>query len=348
VSATSSGPGGEAPGSEQELLEELRGAGAAGATLPEFFVVGHAKSGTTALHGMLQSHPQIFLPVLRETQFLARGPRERSEQPAAGQEARRPRTLAAYLALFEDARPGQRIGEISTAYLRTPETAARIAALRPDARIIAFFREPASFLRSLHLQLLQVGFETERDFARALALEDDRLQGRKIPPGCPWPRALLYGEQVRYAEQLRSYRELFGTERVLALVYEDFRADNDGVVREVLRFLEVDDSVEIAPAEANPTVMVRSRRAGRLLGSVSTGEGALARSVRSTVKAFTPAGVRRGALQAARKAAVDSVPPPPDERLMGELRSRFKGEVVAAGDALGRDLVALWGYREVD
>jgi Sulfotransferase family len=348
VSAPGPAPGGEGPDSEETLLEELRGAGAGGATLPEFFVVGHAKSGTTALHGMLQSHPQIFLPVLRETQFLARGPRERAEEPGAGQAARRPRTLEAYLALFDGAGAGQRVGEISTAYLRTPETAARIAALRPDARIIAFFREPAAFLRSLHLQLLQVGFETERDFAKALALEDERRQGRRIPPGCPWPRALLYAEQVRYADQLRSYRELFGAERVMALVYEDFRADNDGVVREVLRFLEVDDSVEIAPAEANPTVLVRSRRAGRLLGSVSTGEGALARGVRSTVKVLTPAGLRRGALKAARNAVVDAAPQAPDERLMGELRSRFKGEVAAASEALGLDLIARWGYENVD
>jgi hypothetical protein len=343
VSAT----GSTGPTGEQELLQELRGAASGGATLPEFFVVGHAKSGTTALHGMLQSHPQIFLPVLRETQFLARGPREREEEPAAGQQARRPRTLAAYLALFEDARPGQRVGEISTAYLRTPETAGRIAALRPDARIVAFFREPAGFLRSLHLQLLQVGFETERDFATALALEAERREGRKIPPGCPWPRALLYAEQVRYAEQLRSYRELFGAERVLALVYEDFRADNDAVVREVLRFLEVDDTVAIEAGEANPTVVVRSRRAGRLLGSVTTGGGPLARGARSAAKAVTPAGLRRSALQAARKIVVDTAPPPPDERLMGELRSRFKGEVVAASEALGRDLIALWGYEDV-
>ena len=49
--------------------------------------------------------------------------------------------------------------------------------MQPDARIIAILREPASFLRSLHLQLLQNHVETEKDLRKALALEAARRQG---------------------------------------------------------------------------------------------------------------------------------------------------------------------------
>jgi hypothetical protein len=35
-------------------------------------------------------------------------------------------------------------------------------------------------------------------------------------------------------------------------------------------------------------------------------------------------------------------PEPPEEELMRELRVRFKPEVVALGEMLGRDLVTLW------
>jgi hypothetical protein len=340
VSAPSPGAG---AGGEQALLEELRDAGRSARAVPDFFVVGHAKCGTTALHAMLAGHPQLFLPVLRETQFLARGEAERT-QTTGGRELRRPRTLDAYLALFDEALPGQRVGEISTAYLRTPEAAARIAALRPDAQIIAFLREPASFIRSFHLQLLQVGFETERDLAKALALEPERAEGRSIPAGCPWPGALLYTRHVRYAEQLRAYHELFGRDAVLTGIYEDFRRDNDGVVREVLRFLGVEESVEIARSEANPTVRVRSHRAEGLIDAVSMGRGPASRAAGSVVRALTPARVRRGALRAMRRAVVDTAPPPPDGRLMAELHERFAGEVSAASELLGRDLGALWGY----
>ena len=36
-----------------------------------------------------------------------------------------------------------------------------------------------------------------------------------------------------------------------------------------------------------------------------------------------------------------------DERLVEELRRRYKPEVEALSDYLGRDLVALWGYDDV-
>ena len=54
----------------------------------------------------------------------------------------------------------------------------------PGAKIIAILREPASFLRSFHLQMVSSGVESERDLAKALALEPERRRGRRIPRGC--------------------------------------------------------------------------------------------------------------------------------------------------------------------
>jgi len=315
---------------------------ASGQRLPDFFIVGHAKCGTTALHKMLQAHPQIFMPELKETQFFAREPHERAQAPA-----RDPHTLEAYMALFAAAAPEQRLGEASTTYLRSRTAAERIAEVCPQARIIGLFREPAGFLRSLHLQLLQSGIETEADFATAIGLESERRSGRHLPRDSFWAQSLLYSDHVRYVEQLRRYHERFGSERVLALIYDDFRSDNEQVVRRVLRFLEVDDSLEIEPTDANPTVRVRSQRALELMNAVSVGRGPLASGVKTALKTLTPARLRRDTLQAARRMAVDRQPAPPDAEFMAELRWRFKGEVVAASEYLQRDLVALWGYDDL-
>jgi Sulfotransferase family len=328
---------------DEAFLGELRDARDAGRRTPDFFVVGHAKCGTTALCEMLAAHPEIFLPVFKETQFLSRAPHHRASPPAR-RAPLRPQTLEAYLALFADAGPAQRAGEGSTEYLRTPATAGKIAALCPDARIIAAFREPASFLRSLHLQLLEVDNETEPDFGRALALEAQRRRGERIPRHCAWPPALLYSEHVRYVDQLRSYHERFGAERVLVLIYDDFRADNEGIVRQVLRFLGVDAETTIEPVEANPTIRVRSRRAGDLIGSVTMGRGPGGRVAATALKAVTSERLRRRGLGLLKRAVVDSAPPPPDERLMEELRRSFEPEVVALSEYLDRDLVGLWGY----
>jgi len=314
------------------------------APIPDFFIVGHAKSGTTALYEMLRVHPQIFLPTSKEPWFFASELHERTPPRPEGT----PRTLEEYRAWFADAQPGQRVGEASVLYLWSRTAAAAIAEVQPEAQIIALLREPASFLRSLHLQLIETYVETEQDFGRALALEEERRQGRQIPKHTYWPKTLLYSEHVRYAEQLRRYHEAFGRERVLVLVYEDFRADNEATVRRVLAFLEVDDSVQIAVGEANPSVRVRSQRLNEVVHGVSVGHGPLSRAAKAGVKALTPQRLRRRALHGAQQRLVYAPPAPADEQLMRELRLRYRHEVQALGEYMGRDLVTLWGYGDLD
>src|SRR5664280_1355613 len=64
---------------------------------------------------------------------------------------------------------------------------------------------------------------------------------------------------------------------VLVLIYEDFRRDNEATVRQVLRFLEVDDTRPVEVTEANPTVRVRSPQLHKLVRSVYLGRGAVTR-----------------------------------------------------------------------
>ena len=309
--------------------------------VPDFFILGHPKCGTTALYEMLRRHPQIFMPALKEPAYFATDLRSRFQRKASGP---LPVTLAQYLSLFDDAAPEQRVGEASSSYLVSTAAARNIAELQSGARLIAILREPASFLRSLHLQLLQNHIETEQSLRGALALEPARRQGRQIPRRSPRPQALLYSERVRYVEQLRRFHELFGRERVLVLIYDDFRAENDATVRRVLRFLEVDPTVPVQASEANPTVRMRSQRLDELVHTLTVGRSPLARAVRAPVKALAPRSLRHAALHGIRRRFVVGAPPPPDEGLMLELRRRFAPEVTALGEYLERDLVSLWGY----
>jgi hypothetical protein len=312
---------------------------------PDFFIVGQPKSGTTALYEALRAHPQLYLPSLKEPAFLAsdllagvRGPAVRG----------RPRTLEDYISLFAAARPEQRIGEATSLYLWSHTAATHIAEIQPRARIVAILREPASFLRSLHLQLLQDHNESEPDLSRALALEGLRRQGQQIPGSCRRPAALLYSEYVRYVEQLSRYERVFPAEQMLVLIYDDFLADNEGTVRRVLRFLGVDDGHPVEVTQANPTVRLRSKQLDDIVKGVSAGRGDVMRLAKIPVKRLTSRRMRRGALRAVRRRFVYGDPRPEDESFMLELRCRFRGEVLALSEHLGRDLVSLWGYDDLD
>jgi hypothetical protein len=321
-------------------------AGMSHSRTPDFFIVGHPKCGTSALFEMLRLHPQIYMPDVKETWFFApelrRARAGRRESPAQSE------MLEQYLSLFAAARPGQRAGEATPSYLRSHTAAQRIAEVAPGARIVALLREPASFLRSLHLQFVQTHVETEKDLRKALALEQDRRQGRNIPPQSAQAHDLLYSDTVRYVEQLKRYHAAFGAEQVLVLIYDDFRRDNEGTVRAVLDHLGVKDITVIETMEANPTVRVRSRRLHELVHSVSVGDGPASRTAKAALKMLTSRRLRREALTVTRRRLVFAEPHPPDEGLMLELRRRFKGEVVAASEYLGRDLVSLWGYDSLD
>jgi hypothetical protein len=312
--------------------------------VPEFFIVGHPKCGTTALYEMLREHPQIFLPANKEPWFFASELHVRTPPRPAGT----PQTLEEYLALFEGARPDQRPGEATPHYLWSATAAAAIAKVAPGAKIIAFLREPASFLHSLHLQFVETYVETESDLRTALALEPERRAGRQIPRHTYWPTALMYSGHVRYVEQLRRYHELFGESQVMVAIYDDFRQDNEATVRRVLRFLELDETVPVSAREVNPTVRPRSQRLHSLMHAVGVGRGPISRAVKGAVKAVTPAGPRRRAFYAAQQQMLFAAPKPPDEQLMQELRVRFRGEVQAISEFLDRDLVGLWGYDKID
>jgi len=309
--------------------------------VPDFFIVGHPKSGTTALYEALRSHPQIFMPELKEPVYFA------TELPRQAHRYTAPATLEQYLSLFAGAAPGQLKGEASASYLWSRAAAAGIAELKPDARIVAILREPASFLRSFHLQCVQSQNETEKDFGRALALEETRREGREIPRRSSWPQLLLYSEQVRYVEQLERFHAVFPREQVLVLIYDDFRADNEGTLRKVLDFLEVDPDSPVELGEANPSVRMRSQQLDEMVNSISVGRGPLSRAVKGVVKALVPRGLRRSALRATQRHLVVAAPEPPDERVMLDLRRRFKPEVLALSEYLDRDLVRLWGYDRV-
>ena len=159
----------------------------------------------------------------------------------------------------------------------------------------------------------------------------------------------MYSELIRYVEQLRRYHAVFPHEQVLVLIYDDFRADNEGTVRQVLRFLDVDDTLPVAPVELDTLRTPRyvwldqAMRASAMARRTAPGA-----TLAKGLTALAPPPLRSSATRVdlARRIRYTDTPPP-DQQLMLELRRRFKPEVQAASEYLGRDLVALWGYDSI-
>ncbi len=309
---------------------------------PSFFIVGHSKSGTTALSRFLDQHSGLFVCAPEEPNYFCPSFCRADGPPSFFQR----RSESGYLSLFDSAKPDQHCGEASAAYLFSTEAAERIAEFDPEARIIMIFREPVAFLRSYHLQLLKnapAEGETVRDLGEAIRLEPERRAGRQLPAGCLLPEFLRYStDRIRYDEHFDRFAARFPNEQILPLIYEDFRRDNGATVRRVFEFLGVDPNFEVQLRDYNTGgVALRSRRMQSLLRRATHGTGAAARA-----RALVPQGLRRRAIRAAYDGLVLERPAGLDEDLAAEIRSKAAPHVAALGDRLGRDLLDEWGYPE--
>jgi hypothetical protein len=308
-----------------------------GRTVPDFFIVGQPKCGTTALYEMLKLHPELFMPTHKEPNYFIKDAHYNNT----------PKSLEEYLGLFDDAIPGQHAGEASVLYMSSTTPAPEIARLQPGARIIAFLREPSSLLRSYHLEMLEKRVETEKSLRRALAAEPRRRAAYAAwsGEGVEERPMLFYSNHVRYVEQLSRFYDHFPAEQILVLLYEDFRADNAGVLKQILHFLDIEHR-PLEATKANPTVNVRSPRLNRFIHSLEMGRGPVSGAVKRAVKTIAPARLRRRTLDGVKQRVVYTRSAQADEALMAELRELYLPEVEAL-DAYfdGRfELLTRWGY----
>jgi hypothetical protein len=301
--------------------------------------VGHPKTGTSSLYHMLRAHPQIFMPDMKEPTFFA----------TELKEDRNPWTLETYLELFAPARSDQLVGEASSLYLLSPVAIEHIAQLSSEARVIAMFREPAEWLRSLHAQLLKNHVESELDLRAAIALQSQRREGKVevLPAAANRLHLLNYTGNVFYADHLARLRRVMGRNHVHVVIHDDLLGNNAMVLRDLCEFLGVDDSVELPRVVTNVTERsMRFQRVDRSLQAFAHGTGGY-RFAKAPIKALMSERIRRRAMQQLRRHVIFGPVPPVDWELDHELRAMFKPEVERFGEMIGRDLVALWGYGDL-
>jgi hypothetical protein len=179
--------------------------------LPDFLVIGAQKSGTTSLYEYLRSHPQVFMPDIKELDFFTTG-------------INWERGFGWYQRLFTDAGPEvTAIGEASTSYTKFPRysgSAELIARYLPDARLIYVVRNPIDRLRSHYVHNVAFGTETA-PLAQAVQTNPDYINFSK------------------YAMQLDQYLSHFRTDQMLIITSEALRSARTETLERVYSFLGV-------------------------------------------------------------------------------------------------------------
>lgn len=125
-------------------------------------------------------------------------------------------------------------GEIDPEYLFFPETAGRIAAHIPNAKLIFIFREPVSRAYSHYWMTVYRGLE-KLDFATAIEKEQERMRlGSKAI--CHYS----YVGRGYYFTQLQNYLKHFPRENMLFLLSDDLKHQPMQTLLKIYRFLGVE------------------------------------------------------------------------------------------------------------
>jgi len=208
---------------------------------PNLFIVGAAKSGTTAMNDFLNQHPDIFM-AKKELHFFG-SDLNINQSTLTEQE---------YLDFFKEGQGKKITGESSVWYLFSKKAAAEIKAFSSDAKIIIMLRNPVEMMRALHQQNIYDGNEDIAGFEEAVLAVTDRKNGRRLPKSPEHLSCLLYLDAVKYYKQVKRYFDVFGKENVCVIIYDDFKSDNSEVYRYVLNFLQVDTTFEPVYDIINP------------------------------------------------------------------------------------------------
>jgi len=291
---------------------------AASATLPNFFIIGAPKCGTTSLYRYLEQHPQVFFPLNKEPKFFC-------------DDILYAEGLAVYAQRhYHDARGHAAIGDASPHYLYYDKAARRIRDDLPDTnhRFLVILRDPVARAYSHYWNMVYEGFET-LPFEQALAEEPQRIRSQDFAT-----RAVINAHYVScglYAQQLQRWLDVFDESRFLILFQDELVNQPQQLMERVFDFLGLSSVTVDTNTMHNPSGLARSVGLQRWLRRPSR--------LRQLVKPFTPYSLRfRVATQLAKLNKQTVSYPPLDEKTAARLRERFAPDIEQLKRITGQDL----------
>ncbi len=197
--------------------------------LPNFFIVGAPKAGTTSLYYYLKRHPEVFMSAIKEPNFFSY---EETIRQNLYHKEKGVGIYEEYKKLFEHANGRHKaIGEASVSYLFYPTVAEKIHQLVPQAKIIISLRNPVERAFSHFFMEHKLGYVNG-------PLEN--IVNRK----CNHKYAHLWYQQYielgLYSGQVKRYLDVFGKDNVRVFIYDEISENIESMILNIFGFLQID------------------------------------------------------------------------------------------------------------
>lgn len=192
-------------------------------TLPNLFLMGAPKCGSTALYTYLGSHPQVFFPADKEPHYFA------EDFPSH----RTCTTFREYEQLYKNVKPSHTIiGDASVLMLYSRTATKSILDASPNAKFVIALRNPAELVVSLHRQFLLSGREVDLSFSVAWERETNSQQENGL---------LHYPRYGRLSESIHQVLKKVSINKLYFVFLEDISESPRDAYLELLKFLELQD-----------------------------------------------------------------------------------------------------------
>ena len=297
--------------------------------IPNFFLIGPMKAGTTAVAEGLKSHPDIFLSEVKEPCFFIYQGGNPHGWEAGGKDS-----LEWYLGLYREAQSQKAVGDASPYYISMPHCAREIRNFNPEAKIIAILRNPVlrafSMYRYWHTNTSEP--ISADDFVECFLNEKlvhDSEQNRSGRFG--W----LQGNGF-YGRLLQAYFGAFPREQIKVLFYDELVNDPRLFYERIYRHLGVATAEDLYPEnrEVNPTVERKFKGLHRWLNRGY--HGPIARTLKKAKIDVLARGLREGVNSSNVKPKSRQLKFPAER--YGELITVYRDDIALLEDMLGVDL----------
>ncbi|MAM86249.1 MAG: sulfotransferase [unclassified Hahellaceae] len=298
-------------------------------SLPNFLIIGAAKSGTTSLADYLNQHPDVFIPPFKEPNYFALDQEDLYPpgpvDPRIAFRLLYSRSIVdydSYQSVYAEAPERKATGDASVRYLYYPHASERIKEHIPNARLVIMLREPVARLYSHYCMNVQYQLEPLA-LLPALDAEEERKENK-------WGWDWHYKSVSMYSEQIARYYEKFDREQIKVFLYDDFVNNPLSVYSEICQHIGVDNNF-MPDMSARGKVAIRPRNlmVGRLLYWPNPFKTVLR-------KALTPSAFISVFNFIERKNFIPA--PKIDQSQWRSLTTLFKDDVIQLEEVLGRQI----------
>ncbi len=295
--------------------------------LPNVFLIGAPKSGTTSLAAYLSSHPHVFLCEPKEPNYWTKEEPKDAEQAA---------TWSGYTQFYASVAKHHTVRvDASTSYCWSQYAVPDILRALPESRFIFMIRNPVALAPSLHSEEVLSGHESVSDYNEAWKMQSDREKGRSVPPTAECWQKVTYRFVASLGTHFERLLNIVPPGQLHIILFDEFVRDPRSEYLRVLDFLHLSKIEPSTYAVHNPAKHPLFPSASRAIMRPQGFFKPIALFAKITLHRIGIRGLRSGLL---KLFVVPGKISAPDAQTMAEMEQYFEPEIKLLEALLNRDL----------